>query len=273
MIRREDYEDSQAFIRAQVTYRRRKIQLIVGTVIAVIFAVLLFIYVFFKVRTVTVEGSTRYTNEQIAGFVMTGFLGDNSLVLSMRYRDKTVRDVPFIEKMDVAVVSHDAIHIKVYERSIAGYIDYLGRYIYFSREGTVVESSDERLTDIPEIVGLKFDSITLYQKLPLEDNSIFARVLNTTQLLQKYDLQADKIYFDDNGKMSIYFGNIRVSVGGEDYMDEKISNISRILPSLADKKGTLEMAQYTPDTKYITFIVRGGGAAGGEVKKVETDGQ
>ena len=35
--------------------------------------------------------------------------------------------------------------------------------------------------------------------------------------------------------------------------NEKISNLSRILPSLEGKSGTLEMAEFTPDTGMVTF--------------------
>ena len=70
-------------------------------------------------------------------------------------------------------------------------------------DGTVVESSSVALRDVPEILGLTFDHITLFEKLPVRDDSVFGRILTVTQLLDKYELHADKIYFDSNDFVSI----------------------------------------------------------------------
>ena len=75
----------------------------------------------------------------------------------------------------------------------------------------------------------------------------------TTQLLGKYGLSADRIYVGNSGKLSVYFGGVCANLGEDQYMDEKISNLSRILPSLDGKSGTLEMAEFTPDTGMVTF--------------------
>lgn len=66
--------------------------------------------------------------------------------------------------MDVNVVSHDSIRITVYEKSLAGYVTYLGRYLYFDRNGMVVESSSEKIDDVPEVTGLSFDHIVLHEE-------------------------------------------------------------------------------------------------------------
>ncbi len=203
------------------------------------------------------EGSSKYTKDEISSMVMTGPLGDNSVLLSLRYRDKPIRNIPFIETMKVQVVAHDSIRIRVYEKTIAGYVDYLGTCMYFDRDGIVVESSKEKLKDVPEVTGLKFQSIVLYKKLPAENDAVFDRILTVTQLLSKYGLHADRIYFSTTSSMSLYFGDVRADLGEDQYTDEKISNLRKILPSLKNKKGTVDLVNYTPDTSYITFREKG----------------
>lgn len=254
MIYREDYESASDYIEAVLAARKRRIRLTILFIVLSIASVLVFLLEYYKVRNVTVEGSTRYTDEEIVDYVCTGFLGDNSLALSVRYRNREMPQIPFVETMSVDIVNHDTIRITVYEKAIAGYVDYLGQYMYFSRDGTVIESSSERLSDVPEVVGLTFSHVLLYQKLPVDDDTIFQRILNCTQLLTKYDLQADKIYFDRTGNMTVFFGSVRAVLGADAYMDEKLSTISRILPSLKGKSGILEMAQYTPNTDFVTFV-------------------
>ncbi|MGN1024567.1 MAG: cell division protein FtsQ/DivIB [Lachnospiraceae bacterium] len=263
MIYREDYESASDYIEAVLAARKRRIRITVLTVVLVIAALLLFLYEYYKVRNVTVEGSTRYTDEEIVGYVCKGFLGDNSLALSIRYRNREMPQIPFVETMSVDIVNHDTIKITVYEKAIAGYVDYLGQYMYFSRDGTVIESSSERLSDVPEVVGLTFSHVLLYQKLPVDDDSIFQRILNCTQLLTKYQIQADKIYFDHSGNMTVFFGSVRAVLGEDEYMDEKLSTISRILPELTGRSGTLEMSQYTPNTDFVTFVAAKDDAAAG----------
>lgn len=262
MIYREDYDNAQDYVDALIRRRRNKIRLIIAIIVLCIASVIGFLLYYYKVRNIQVSGSTRYTNEEISEMVTGGFLSDNSLILSLKYRNKQITNVPFIEQMDVTVVTHDTIKITVYEKSLAGYVTYLGSNFYFGRDGTVVESSKEVVEGVPQILGLSFDHIALYEQLPVSDTDIFGRILNVTQLLSKYDLAADSIYFDSSGNMTIYFGDVRVAMGGDDYTDEKLSNVAKILPNLDGRgAGTLKMSNYTPSTKYITYVVKDGKAS------------
>lgn len=259
MIYREDYETGQDYVNALIRQRRNRFRLIIAVVIAIVAAVLIFLLTYYRVRNVQVTGNTRYTNEEITEMVTGSFLADNSLYLSLTYHSRQITNVPFIEQMDVTVLSHDSIRITVYEKSLAGYVEYLGTNFYFGRDGTVVESSKDVVDGVPRILGLSFDHVVLYEQLPVENTEIFGRILNVTQLLSKYDLTADSIYFDDGLNMTIYFGDVKVAMGGNDYTDEKLSNVAQILPSLDGRgEGTLEMENYTPSTKYITYVVKDG---------------
>ncbi|HAK18473.1 MAG TPA: cell division protein FtsQ [Lachnospiraceae bacterium] len=257
MIDREQYSDAREYVRAQIRHRRRMAALRAALLLLILSAAAAFFVAYFKVRSVTVEGSSKYTKDEISSMVMTGPLGDNSVLLSLRYRDKPIRNIPFIETMKVQVVTHDSIRIRVYEKTIAGYVNYLGSCMYFDRDGIVVESSKEELKDVPEVTGLKFQSIVLYKKLPAENDEVFDRILTVTQLLSKYGLHADRIYFSTTSSMSLYFGDVRADLGEDQYTDEKISNLRKILPSLKNKKGTVDLVNYTPDTSYITFREKG----------------
>ena len=53
----------------------------------------------YKVTTVYVEGNVHYSNEEIMEMVMKGRYGHNSLFLSLKYKDKSIGDIPFIEKI------------------------------------------------------------------------------------------------------------------------------------------------------------------------------
>lgn len=245
--------DIRAGIEARVRRRRLLIRMAVLSVVLALFGTAGFLYMFFKVRHVEVSGATHYSKEQIESIVMNGFLGDNSLVLSAKYRNKPVTGVPFVESMDVDIRSHDSIAIKVYEKSLAGCVHYLGGYMYFDRDGTVVESSTKEVKGVPEVTGLHFSSIVLNQKLPVKDAGVFQQILDVTQTLKKHGLEADHIYFDASGNMTLYFGDVRAILGESDNMEDKIANLKEILPSLKGKKGSLDMTDFSTDTDYVTF--------------------
>ena len=121
---------------------------------------------YYAVKNVQVDGNKHYSAEEIKSMIMTGYFGDNSLYLSMKYKNKDIEGIPFVETMDVVVQSNDTIRINVYEKALAGYVQYLGRYMYFDNEGVVVEASKVATKGIPQVVGLDIDHVVLHEKLP-----------------------------------------------------------------------------------------------------------
>lgn len=225
----------------------------VAVLCIVLVAALAFVLVHYHVTEVEVIGNHHYTEEEIRDMVLKGNVTDNSLILSLRYRNKSIRDIPFIESMDVEVIGADSIRIMVYEKTLAGCVSYLGNYMYFDREGIVVESSAELTDGVPEITGLHFDYVRLYEKLPVEKEEVFQQILNLTQLLGKYEINADKIYFDHDMNVTLYFGQARVRIGGAENIDEKIMQLSVMVPAIEGKSGVLDMSDFDENTKSLTF--------------------
>ncbi|MCH4190771.1 MAG: FtsQ-type POTRA domain-containing protein [Butyrivibrio sp.] len=228
-----------------------------GIVVLVLLGGLIYVKSNYTVTNVYVEGNTYYTDKEIVDMVMKGRFSHNSIYLAVKYRNKSIENIPFIEKMDVNILSPDTIRINVYEKALAGYVEYLGRYMYFDREGTVVESSKEKANDIPQVMGLDFNYVVMYKKLPVKNQKIFAEILDITQLLGKYNLKADRIFFDSDYNVYLYFNKIEVDIGTEDNIDEKIIQLQYILPNLKEKSGVLEMREYDEDTQNVTFKENG----------------
>lgn len=216
-------------------------------------AALAFILIHYRVTAVEVTGNHHYTEDEIRAMVLKGNVTDNSLLLSLKYRNKSIEDVPFIETMDVEVTGADSVRILVYEKTLAGCVSYLGNYMYFDREGIVVESSPEFTEGVPEITGLHFDYVQLYEKLPVQKEEVFQVILNLTQLLEKYEISADKIYFDHDMNVTLYFGQARVRIGDGSGIDEKIMQLSVMVPAIEGKSGVLDMTEFSETTRSLTF--------------------
>lgn len=208
----------------------------------------------YTVSTVTIEGNVHYSNDEIYNMVIgDSKLSHNSIYLSLKYKNKEITDIPFIQTMDVKIVDSKTIKITVYEKAMAGFVEYLGRYFYFDKDGTVIESSNVMTTGVPQVMGLDFDHIVLYEKLPVENESVFGQILDITQLLDKYEIEMDKIYFDSNYKMTLYFDDARIQIGTFDNIDEKIIKLKSILPELSGKAGVLRLDTYTGNGGIVTF--------------------
>lgn len=207
----------------------------------------------YTIRTVYVEGNLHYTEEEIKSIVMDGFLGDNSLYLSWKYKNKGIEGIPFVDVVDVNILAPDTIKISVYEKTLTGYVRYLDTYVYFDKDGYVVESSNVRTVGVPQILGLRFDHVVTGEMLPVEDRRVFGEILDITKLLNKYKLTADKIVFSPAEDLVIYFGKIRVALGDDDAtLEDKLMLLPGLLAELEGKKGVIQMQTYDEDSgKYI----------------------
>lgn len=236
--------------------RRNKIILVIlilALILAAVLGALLYIISAYKIKTVYVEGNIHYTDEEIRNIVMAGSLGNNSVFLSLKYSKKGIEDIPFVQTMDVNILSPDTVRIMVYEKSLAGYVEYLGRYMYFDKDGIVVENSEVKTAGIPQVTGLSFNYVIMYQPLPVEDKKVFGTILEMTKLMSKYELSADRIYFTPDYEMTVYFGEARVAIGTGDNIDEKMMMIQSVKEELEGKKGVLHLENYNEDTKNVTF--------------------
>lgn len=221
--------------------------------LAVVLGAGVYIKTSYTIQTVYVEGNVHYTEDEIKAIVMDGPLGNNSLYLSLKYKDRGIEGIPFVDVMDVDILAPDTIKIIVYEKALTGCVKYLDTYIYFDKDGTVVESSETRTVGVPQIMGLIFDYAVVGEVIPVEDADIFNNILNITKLLQKYNLTSDKIYINKSNEITIYFENVKVALGNDAAtLEDKLMRLPSLLPQLEGKNGTLQMQTYDEDGgKYI----------------------
>lgn len=233
-----------------------KVLIALGTVcivVAVIFITVLCLLEIYKVKTVYVNGNVHYSSSEIRDMVMVGDLGDNSIYLSLKYKNKTIEDVPFISAMNVEIVSPDTIKITVYEKSLAGCVEHLGEYVYFDRDGMVVECSQNITEGVPVVSGLSFDSVVLYEPLPVSDEDIFEVILTIAQLYDKYEMKAERIQFTTGGNIVVHTDGIKAAMGKGENIDDKVMTLASLMPDLEGQSGTVKLENYTKDSKNVIF--------------------
>lgn len=208
----------------------------------------------YTIKNVYVEGNIHYTQDEIKDIVMEGPLSNNSLFLSLKFKNKGVENIPFVDVMDVKILAPDTIKIIVYEKALAGYVKYLDSYMYFDKDGYIVECSSIKTEGVPQITGLNFDYLVLGQVLPIADADIFTSIMRLTKLLNKYELIADKIYFNSSKDVVIYFQDVKVALGNDNSkLEEKVMLIPQLLTKVTGKKGAFRMENITEKNSIITF--------------------
>lgn len=227
--------------------------IIILVVTAVLLGSLYYFITTYTIKNISIEGNVHYTNEEIQAMVLDGVFLNNSWYLSKKYANKGISDIPFVDAIDVTILTPDTIRISVYEKALAGFVEYLGRYMYFDKDGTIIESSDVKTIGVPQIIGLDFQSVVLGKPLPVEDNTVFRQILSITQLLNKYAVTMEKIYFDSNYNVTLIIDSVRIRLGEGTGLEEKIMILPELLPSLEGKKGVLKMENYSESSTNISF--------------------
>lgn len=107
---------------------------------------------------------------------------------------------------------------------------------------TQTQEYNPNLEDIPRIEGLNAVSASVGEQLPVSDTAIFETLDALTRLLDRFELWPEQVNVSEEMELTlIYEENIRILLGGEEYLEEKITKLSGILPQLEGLSGELHL--------------------------------
>ncbi len=241
--------------------KRRRTRILLA---AAVLLLLLFLFAAsLRIRTVTIEGNEWYTSEELEEMIFPDEWSRNPIVFLLSEK----KELPFIEKYTASLTGLDSAEILVYEKEIIGCVARMGSYLYFDSDGYIVESSFAKMDNVPEVTGFSTDYIVLGERLPMEEENVFQEVLNVTQYLQTHSIDwegeerllvslVDTIRLDSGGGVTCVFGEIGVYLGGYEDMEEKLLEMTDILPELAGRKGTLYLDTYDETSENTTYVFK-----------------
>ena len=134
-----------------------------------------------------------------------------------------------------------------------GYVRTQGKYVYFDRTGLIIENSQKLHENVPEVTGLTLDKVTLYKNLTATDPDKLDTVIRVADLLNQEGLTPDEIRYSTKDELILIFGKLNVLMGDESSIEDKISVLSSILPTVADKSGNLNMESYSSQSQSVTY--------------------
>ena len=207
----------------------------------------------FHIKKIEVVGTQRYTSDQIISHLVQTRLDSNSLCFYLKYHYFTNVKLPFIEKIDVTMKDTHSVTIVVYEKMIAGCVELMGEYLYFDKDGIIVESSSQLFEGVPVVKGLKFNKLLLGEKLELEaqKQELFDVIIDLTQLISKYDLKVDSLAFNSRYEVTLNIGDITVLLGRKNTYDEALSTLKNVLAEASGMEVTIDMRNFVKGTNKI----------------------
>ena len=159
-------------------------------------------YIYYADEKVTISGSDRYTPQQIENILFSGRWGNNTILALINDKTKPQTD-PFVEDYKIVFMVLLKVEVIVYDKSIVGYVSYMSSYMYFDREGIIVE----KLYELPS--GIHRSQVWNLDALFVQTSSCkgirkYLKILNLTQQLSVYNIQVDRIRFSISGQPSLY---------------------------------------------------------------------
>ncbi len=205
------------------------------------------LYFGFHIDSVKVEGTEIYTKDEIQRSVFARKFSDNEIMFMIYNKLFGINKLPFVEDIEVVYESRDTVLLRVYDRTISGCIKYMGQFVYFDRDGRVLQSLPERRKGVPIVTGINFKDFTIGEKFQVDkdDGRLFNAIMNVSQLIGHYGIDVKRIHVND-GEITIYSGNVQVYLGKKEMYNDQLAALSSVLKTANDKKlsGVINMENY-----------------------------
>ncbi len=205
----------------------------------------------FKLENIKVSGCENVDEQQVIDAIKAK--GDNTIILYISNRLNPIEGIPFVSKLEIEFISKNEISVVVFEKSMAGCVEYMNDYVYFDKDGVILDVSSEVIEGVPCIKGLNFSSWEMGEKLPIQDEKKFQLILSITQLIEKYELSIDDIKFTAENEIILVHEKITIELGDGENLEIQMMNLGSILEGLKGLEGTLYMKDFDSDEATASF--------------------
>lgn len=222
--------------------KKKKIWVLLGIVL-----ILLFCTFFFRVKKVTIQGNTYYSQEDMVEMFQSNIFHRNVLTFWLMNKCSLTPKLDFVREYEVSYPNVNEIAIKLYEKKIVAGIAYSNQYIYFDKDGMVLRSEKNPIKDIPLFETKNLTTFSLYKKVQMEDEELLEQIMNLANLFQHYKVKWDRVEFDEFDNATINIKKIRVLLGKKKNYDEEISALASVLENNSHKEnqeGTFDLRNY-----------------------------
>lgn len=223
------------------------------------------VFYFLRITQIKVEGGEIYSDQEIISTAMSDQYSYHTLYFLAESKLGHVPCLPFVQEIDVEWKNPTSIILHVYDKTISGCVKYMGQYIYFDKDGVVLQSLSEPMDGVPVVTGIKFGKFTLNEAFEVKDDSLFDTIMNLSRLIKHYKVQVDQVKFEGKN-VTLYSGDVEVYLGQKDFYDDDLAALSSVLKKTNKKglAGTINMENFTSGDR---IILKTTGNSGGQASK------
>ena len=261
----EDAEElyyNEEFLEQGISKEEKKVFGLKGFTIVLVFITIVIAVISygFRLEEVRIIGNKNYTSSEIKELIGFPEDGGNTLLCYLKYHRYKVKDIPFLEKIEVKMESSAVLCINVSETRILACIKDGKKYYYFDDDAIVREVLTERRKTLPVIKGVDAEVLEQGEAISVENRTIFKGMMELSQLLLDNGLKAQKIEVDSEGKFTVSVDDqICVGFGSPVLLEEKVAEMANILPELEkmgkteEIRGILHLENYDTTKNSIVF--------------------
>lgn len=252
--REEDFQDERK--KERPARSKAAIALIVIMAMAVL---VLLVFLLFHVRKIEVTGNQYVSEDEVVQWVQQDTMATNSLYILFQQKFNRQQALPLVEETVVSLKNPWTVQVKVYEKSIIGYLENNGQRIYFDEDGGVILiSEEESMEGVTRVDGLNVDLTNIKEHATMSISNPEALVLVTEAIssLKRSELSPDSINISGSD-VSMVFGVVTVYLGDED-LGTRIAQLPPVLSALNERypgvSGIVHLENYNTSVKRIGFI-------------------
>lgn len=196
-------------------------------------------------KSVKIKGNILYTEEEIKNSVIPGIWEKNAFILYVKDKLGGIDEPPFVQEIDLEWTSRRNVIIHVYEKSIIGCMKYMNQYVYFDRDGIVLQSTEKPLVSVPYVTGVDFGDFVLHEKISVEDDGVFEVIMNLSQIISHLNLDIDRIHISGS-EVTLVSGKVKILLGDEKNYDEALTALKSVLKTVKKEnyEGEIDLTGY-----------------------------
>lgn len=226
--------------RFSVLYRLLTFVVICGAIVAAL-------ALFFKVEHIEVEGSARYTQEEVIS--ASGVkVGDNLFLMNKYDVAGRIRDaLSYVETVQITRGLPSTIHIVVTESRFTVAVEQDGALWLVSGTGRIVDTVTPDQKGGATVTGLALKDPRIGQSIESENETACAVLLDLLHLLRDKDMLGDvqAIHLEDASQITLrYLNRFDVIIPWTADMDYKLNYLLAVVERLENnERGTINMMQ------------------------------
>ncbi len=253
-----DTREAVAKRRAERIKRIRRRRLFVSffflLFIALITVLILCFTVFFPINDFKVSGSKLYDKEQI---IKGGGLelGDNLLCISEKQINEKIRTVlPYVDTVSIKREFPNTLHIKVKDAKEYAAYSINGKYYMISQSGYVLDCREELPQNTFSIIcnDVKCE---LGKKAVIKNEKDEKAVNTLLTAFKDKEIFVNSVDVTETVELKATVeGRFEVNFGENEYIEEKIAHLEKMIENIGDRAGKINLSMWTPAASKGSFV-------------------